>query len=141
VRSDFPFPTLNKQSRKFESLDIWKLLNDGHSSSLLPWYFAVSTNRMPAKYLISKSISCNVTNLSLAKEEVLWEEHRDLIEIFLKIWKEVRSGQVDLISNQAWRAFLRPLELCILPYHFMSLRRLKHKPDWNTAYITHPQNV
>jgi putative pyruvate formate lyase activating enzyme len=102
VRNDFPFRILNKQSRKFESLDIWKLLKDGRSS-LLPWYFAVSTNRMPAKYLISKSISCNVTNFSLAKEEVLWEEHRDLIEIFLKTWKEVRSGQVDLISNQAWR--------------------------------------
>jgi len=26
---------------------------------------------MPAKYLVSKSISCNVTNLSLAHEEVL----------------------------------------------------------------------
>jgi hypothetical protein len=93
MTSDFPFPTLNKQSRKFESLGIWKLLKDGRSS-LLPWYFAVSTNRMPAKYLISKSVSCNVTNLSLANEEVLWEEHRDLIEIFLKTQEEVRSGQV-----------------------------------------------
>jgi len=103
VRSDFPFPTLSKQSRKFESLDVWKLLKDGRGSSLLPWYFAVSTNHMPAKYLISKSISCNVTNLSLANEEVLWKEHRDLIETFLKTWKEVRSGQVDLISDQAWQ--------------------------------------
>jgi putative pyruvate formate lyase activating enzyme len=34
---------------------------------------------MPAKYLISKSISCNVTDLRLASEEDLWEEHRDLI--------------------------------------------------------------
>ena len=103
MRSDFSFPTLNKQSRKFESLGIWKVFKDGRSGSLLPWYFAVSTNRMPAKYLISKSISCNVTHLSLANEEVLWEEHRDLMETFLKRWKEVRSGQVDLISNQAWR--------------------------------------
>ena len=103
MRSDFSFPTLNKQSRKFESLGIWKVFKDGRSGSLLPWYFAVSTNRMPAKYLISKSISCNVTHLSLANEEVLWEEHRDLMETFLKRWKEVRSGQVDLISDQAWR--------------------------------------
>jgi hypothetical protein len=28
---------------------------------------------MPAKYLISKSISCNVTNLSLAHEQVLYD--------------------------------------------------------------------
>jgi hypothetical protein len=70
VRSNFYFPALSEKSRKFESLDIWKPLKDGRSS-LLPWYFAVITNRMPAKYLISKSISCNVTNLSLAHEEVL----------------------------------------------------------------------
>jgi hypothetical protein len=47
MRSDFPFPTLNKQSRKFESLDVWKLLKDGRGSSLLPWYFVVSTILYP----------------------------------------------------------------------------------------------
>jgi putative pyruvate formate lyase activating enzyme len=102
VTNDFPFPTLNKESRKFESLDIWKLLKDG-SKSLLPWYFAVSRNRMPAKYLISKSIPCNVTNLRLASEEDLWEEHRDLIETFLKTWKGVRSGEVELMSDPTWQ--------------------------------------
>ncbi|MGA9148954.1 MAG: radical SAM protein [Candidatus Nitrosopolaris sp.] len=102
VTNDFPFPTLNKESRKFKSLDIWKLLKDG-SKSLLPWYFAVSTNRMPAKYLISKSISCNVTNLRLASEEDLWEEHRRLVETFLETWKGVKSGEVDLMSEPAWQ--------------------------------------
>ena len=82
MTSDFPFSTLNKEFRKFESLDIWNLLKDGHTR-LLPWYFAVSTNRMPAKYLISKSISCNVAKL-LASEEELWEEHRELMETFLE---------------------------------------------------------
>ena len=102
VTSDFPFPTLNKESRKFESLDIWKLVKDGRNS-LLPWYFAVSTNRMPAKYLISKSIPCNVTNLRLASEEDLWEEHRGLVETFLETWKGVKSGEVDLMSEPAWQ--------------------------------------
>ena len=97
-----PFPTPNKEFRKFESLDVWKRLKDGRNS-LLPWYFAVSTNRMPAKYLISKSISCNVTDLRLASEEDLWEEHRDLIEAFLETWKGVRSGEVDIISDLAWQ--------------------------------------
>lgn len=102
VTSDFPFPTLNKEFRKFESLDIWKRLKDGRNS-LLSWYFAVSTNRMPAKYLISKSISCNVTDLRLASEEDLWEEHRDLIETFLETWKRVRSGEVDIRSDLSWQ--------------------------------------
>jgi putative pyruvate formate lyase activating enzyme len=100
VTSDLPFSTLNKESRKFESLDIWKLLKDSHNR-LLPWYFAVSTNHMPAKYLILKSISCNITNLRLASVEELWEEHRELMETFLKRWKEIRSGAVDIISDLA----------------------------------------
>lgn len=98
---DFPFPTLNKESRKFESLDIWKPFKGSHNS-LLPWYFAVSTNRMPAKYLISKSISCNVSNLRFASEEDLWEEHKGLIEAFLETWKGIRSGDLDIISDLSW---------------------------------------
>jgi hypothetical protein len=70
VTSDFAFQTLNKEFRKFESLDIWKRFEDGRNG-LLPWYFAVSTNRLPAKYLISKSISCNLADLRLASEEDL----------------------------------------------------------------------
>ncbi|MGC2571412.1 MAG: hypothetical protein WA364_07865 [Candidatus Nitrosopolaris sp.] len=101
----FSFSTLNKESRKFESLGIWKL-HKGGPNGLLPWYFAVSTNRMPAKYLISKSISCNVTNLRLASEEDLWEEQTDLMKAFLKTWKGVRSGEVDIISDSLQKTSL-----------------------------------
>jgi putative pyruvate formate lyase activating enzyme len=59
----------------------------------------VSTNRMPAKYLISKSILCNITDLTAATEERLWEEHRNLTEIFLETWKKVRSEKHDIIRN------------------------------------------
>lgn len=97
-----PYHTLNKDLRKFESLDIWKQLKNG-SNGLLPWYFEVSINRMPAKYLISKSISCNITDLRLASEEELWEEHRNLMERFLETWKGVRSGEVDIISDLNWQ--------------------------------------
>jgi putative pyruvate formate lyase activating enzyme len=58
---------------------------------------------MPAKYLISKSISCNITDLRLASEEELWEEHRNLMERFLETWKGVRSGEVDIISDLSWQ--------------------------------------
>jgi putative pyruvate formate lyase activating enzyme len=94
-----PFTTLNKEFRKFGSLDVWKQLKECGDG--LPWYFAVSINRMPAKYLISKSISCNLTDLTVASEEGLWEEHRNLMETFLEIWKGVRSGEHDIISNLA----------------------------------------
>jgi putative pyruvate formate lyase activating enzyme len=100
--SSYPSSTLNKDFRKFESLDIWKQLRNGRKS-LLPWYFEVSINHMPAKYLISKSISCNITDLRLASEEELWEEHRNLMERFLETWKGVRSGEVDIISDLNWQ--------------------------------------
>ena len=93
------FSTLNKEFRKFESLDTWKQLKEDGNS--LPWYFAVSINRMPAKYLISKSISCSVTDLKLASEQELWEEYLKLMGIFLDKWKAVRSGEVDIISEMA----------------------------------------
>jgi putative pyruvate formate lyase activating enzyme len=110
VTFGFSLPTLNKESKKFESLDIWKL-HKGGPNGLLPWYFAVSTNRMPAKYLISKSISCNVTNLRLASEEDLWEEQRDLIKTFLKTWKEGRSGDVDITSDSSQKTSLMDLNV------------------------------
>jgi putative pyruvate formate lyase activating enzyme len=110
VTFGFSSLTLNKGSRKFESLGIWKLHKYG-PNGLLPWYFAVSTNRMPAKYLISKSISCNVTNLRLASEEDLWEEHRHLIKTFLKTWKDVRSGEVDIISDSLQKTSLMDLNV------------------------------
>ena len=65
MTSFFSIP--NKEFRKFESLDIWKQLKEDGNS--LPWYFAVSINRMPAKYLICKSISCSLTDLKLAGEQ------------------------------------------------------------------------
>ena len=102
MTSSYPSSTLNKDFRKFESLDIWKQLRNGRKS-LLPWYFEVSINHMPAKYLISKSISCNITDLRLASEEELWEEHRNLMERFLETWKGVRSGEVDIISDLNWQ--------------------------------------
>jgi putative pyruvate formate lyase activating enzyme len=97
------FPTLNKKFRNFESLDIWKELRDSHGNRMLPWYFAVSINHMPAKYLISKSISCNIADLRFASEQDLWEEHRNLIKTFLETWKAIRSGDVDIISDLSWQ--------------------------------------
>ena len=107
--ASFPSSTLNREFSKFESLDIWKQLkNNGNNKNnnsirsnytVLPWYLAVSINRMPAKYLISKSIPCNTTDLRLASEEELWEKHRNLTETFIETWKRVRSADVDILSD------------------------------------------
>jgi hypothetical protein len=79
--ASFPSSKLNREFSKFESLDIWKQLkNNGNNKNsnnnsihsnhnVLPWYLAVSVNQMPVKYLISKSIPCNITDLRLASEE------------------------------------------------------------------------
>jgi putative pyruvate formate lyase activating enzyme len=94
------FRTPNKEFRKFESLDIWKQHKNGRNRPL-QWYFEVSTNRMPAKYLISKYIACNITDPRLASEEELWEEHRNLMEQFLETWKGIRSGEVNIMIDSS----------------------------------------
>ena len=92
-----PFPIQDKKNSKFKSLYVWEQLKGGGAD--LPWYFAVSTNHMPAKYLISKSIFCDITDLAAATEERLWEEHRNLIKTYLETWKEVRSEKYSVIRN------------------------------------------
>ena len=64
------FQTNSKGFQKFESLYIWKQLKENRGRSL-PWYFAVSINRMPAKYLISRSIACQFTDLTSIDEQKL----------------------------------------------------------------------
>ena len=92
-----PFSVLQKENSKFKSLDVWNQLKKRGDD--LSWYFAVSTNCMPAKYLISKSIFCNIPDLAATTEERLWEEHENLTEIFLETWKEVRSEKHDVIRT------------------------------------------
>src|ERR687897_3874586 len=92
-----PFSVHDKENSKFKSLNVWKQLKEAGDD--LSWYFAVSTNRMPAKYLISKSIFCDITDLAAATEERLWEEHRNLIKTFLETWKEVRSEKHGVTRN------------------------------------------
>lgn len=88
-----------KANSKFESFDVWKQLSDGRDN--LTWYFAVSTNRMPAKYIISKAIPSRLIDLTTATEETLWEEHTNLMETFLETWKRIRSGENNAIHSSA----------------------------------------
>ena len=92
------FRANSKDFKKFESLYIWKQLKENRGRSL-PWYFAVSINRMPAKYLISRSIPCKFTELTSINEQKLWEEFTNLTDIFLEKWKIIRSKETDIITE------------------------------------------
>ena len=92
------FQTNNKMFKKFESLYIWKQLKENTGKSL-PWYFSVSVNHMPAKYLISRSISSKYADLTNISEQKLWEEFTNLTEIFLERWKMIRSEEIDIITE------------------------------------------
>jgi uncharacterized Fe-S radical SAM superfamily protein PflX len=73
------------QGRQFESLKIWESFKER-----LTWYFEVSTNHMPAKYLISKRLPCSSLDLSAASEEELWNENNLLTQNFLDMWQKIR---------------------------------------------------
>jgi putative pyruvate formate lyase activating enzyme len=82
---------VKSQARQFESLKIWESFKNR-----LPWYFAVSTNDMPAKYLIAKRIPCNL-DLSSATEGELWSENGLLTQTFLDMWQKVRVREISAL--------------------------------------------
>lgn len=71
---------------EFADLWIWERVGDR-----LPWYFAVASNRMPAKYLITRRVPVSV-DLEHGTEDELWKEHGRATEAFLKEWSAVRGG-------------------------------------------------
>lgn len=87
-------PTMGHRSSSFASLWIWDRVGDR-----LPWYRAVSTDRMPAKYLIARRIPCEL-DLSGSTEEELWMEHGRLTERFLELWESIRRKQTALAAHE-----------------------------------------
>jgi putative pyruvate formate lyase activating enzyme len=86
--------SVNKEFRRFEASQVLGQLKE--DVNRLPWYLAVSLNRMPAKFLISNFIPCSLIDFKSKSEEDLWQEHRALTEIFLETWKKVRTGQLEI---------------------------------------------
>lgn len=80
---------MKPQGRQFESLKIWESFKDR-----LTWYFEVSTNLMPAKYLIAKRLPCSSLDLSSATEEELWNENNLLTQAFLDMWQKIRIREI-----------------------------------------------
>jgi len=75
---------------EFSKLWIWRILKDK-----LPWYYKVSINEAPAKYLIALRVGIEEDPGSLSEEE-LWGIHEELTEEFLELWGKVKEGKVDI---------------------------------------------
>ncbi|GBC71285.1 hypothetical protein HRbin02_01065 [Candidatus Calditenuaceae archaeon HR02] len=74
-----------------ETLWIWR---DERVVKRLSWYLAVSTNKMPAKYLICRRIPVDVD--FSASEEELWDANRRAAKIFDQIHRGIRRGEIAL---------------------------------------------
>jgi len=76
----------------FEKLWIW---NHDNIKNKLNWYYNVSLNKKPAKYLICRRLKCDI-NLKDANDKELWNEHERLSENFLKIFEKIKNDKIDL---------------------------------------------
>ncbi len=61
----------------------------------MPWYYEVSINRKPAKYLIAARIPVNERLTELSENE-LWREFDRALNDFLELWRRVRNNEVDI---------------------------------------------
>ncbi len=77
--------------RDFADMWIWERVGDR-----LPWYYEVSCNRKPARYLISRRIPCEVD--LAASEEELWAEHARATERFLETWSAIRIDEAHILD-------------------------------------------
>jgi uncharacterized Fe-S radical SAM superfamily protein PflX len=70
---------------------IW---SDEKVAKRLSWYLAVSTNRMPAKYLICRRVPVDAD--LAASEEELWDAHEEGARLFREAFEAVRRGEISL---------------------------------------------
>ena len=71
----------------FEQLWVWR---DPAIAKSLGWYLDVSTNRMPAKFRIARTIPVS-TSLRHASEAALWDELDRLTPVFLARLRRIRD--------------------------------------------------
>ena len=71
----------------FEQLWVWR---DPAIAKSLGWYLDVSTNRMPAKFRIARTIPVS-TMLRHASEAALWDELDRLTPVFLARLRRIRD--------------------------------------------------
>ena len=75
-------------AQTFSTLWIWDRVGDR-----LSWYLSVAEDLMPAKFLLSRRIPCDL-DFREATEEELWEEHARVTSRFLEAWEDVRRKEL-----------------------------------------------
>jgi putative pyruvate formate lyase activating enzyme len=78
---------------------------DGTVRDRLSWYYAVMQNRKPAKFLICKSIPCDI-DIESASEEELWQEHDRLSHCFYSVLGEIATSEQKLSESKCPFSFL-----------------------------------
>jgi putative pyruvate formate lyase activating enzyme len=73
---------------RFASLPVWR---EPELRDQLQWYRQVASNRMPAKFRITRHIPVEVSPAD-APEEVLWEAFDRGTTAFLTLWEDVRRA-------------------------------------------------
>jgi putative pyruvate formate lyase activating enzyme len=74
----------------FESLSVW---GNKDVRERLSWYYDVMRNKKPAKFMICKSIECDI-DLESSSIEELWSEHDRLADTFRNEFEGVKSTSV-----------------------------------------------
>jgi len=88
--------------------DLW-IWRDEAVAERLSWYLAVSTNRVPAKFLICRRTPVDV-ELD-ASEEELWSAHREAATRFDEARRAVRRGELRLSEMERPRRSLMDLKV------------------------------
>lgn len=92
---------------RFEDLWVWSKIRNR-----LQWYYAVSTNSMPAKYLICKRIGVDDSiNLNDSSNKELWDLLEHLSKEFLKVKGKIVRREVRLSDLAEPRVSL--IDLCV----------------------------
>jgi putative pyruvate formate lyase activating enzyme len=76
----------------FAKLWIW---NHENIINKLKWYYEVSLNKKPAKYLICRRIKCEI-DLKEASDKELWEYHEKLSKEFLEKFDAIKNNEAKL---------------------------------------------
>ncbi|MEM2986201.1 MAG: hypothetical protein QXZ71_04005, partial [Candidatus Caldarchaeum sp.] len=74
----------------FESLHVWKT---PEIRERLDWYFQVSVNKLPAKYLLCRRVPI-YDELDGLTEEELWRLHDKAASEFHRIRQGIREGSI-----------------------------------------------
>lgn len=81
----------------FASLQVWQTPG---IKGKLDWYYAVSNNRMPAKYLLCRRVAVENIGPNITEEE-LWKIHEEAADEFAKLRREILDGDISFKELEA----------------------------------------